>query len=75
MPKRKNKKYPKINEGDMVRVNIKTIFCKYHAPSWSSTRHTVVRIKGNQYLSPRINKDTLHLRCELLKVHVYLYCY
>ena len=42
----KNRKHPKINEGDMVRVNIKkNKFAKGHEPNWSSTRYKVVGIK------------------------------
>lgn len=66
---KKNKKYPKINEGDMVRVNIKkTKFSKSHEPNWSSTRYKVVDVRGNQYFIPSINKSKLYLRHELLKV-------
>ena len=66
---KKNRKYPKTNEGDMVRVNIKTNkFVKGHEPNWSSTRYKVVGIKGNQCLIPSMNKDKLYLRHELLNV-------
>ena len=65
----KDRKYPKINEGEMVRVSIKKIkFAKGHEPNWSSMRYKVVGIKGNQYLIPIINKDKVYLRHELLKV-------
>ena len=65
-------KYPTIDEGDMVRINIKKKrFAKGHEPNWSSTRYKVVAIKCNQYLIPGINKDKLHLRHELLKVCSY----
>ena len=65
----KNRKHPKINEGDMVRVNIKTNkFAKGYEPNWSRERYNVVGIKGNQYLIPGINKDKLYLRHESLKV-------
>ena len=61
--------YPKINEGDMVRVNInKHKFAKGYEPNWSRERYIVVGIKGNQYLIPGINEDKLYLRHELLKV-------
>ena len=64
-----NRKYPKINEGDMVRVNIKKHkVAKGYEPNWSRERYNVVGIKGNQYLIPGINKDKLYLRHELLKV-------
>ena len=69
MLKHAYRKYPKINEGDMVIVNITTNkFAKCHEPNWNSTRYKVVAIKGNQYLIPGINKDILYLRHELLKV-------
>ena len=65
----KYRKYPKINEGDMVRVNIKkNKFAKGYEPNWSRERYKVVGIKGNQYFIPGISKDELHLRHELLKV-------
>ena len=63
------RKYPKINEVGMVRVNIKNNkLAKGHEPNWSSTRYKVVGIKGDQYLIPGINKDKLYLRHELLFV-------
>ena len=66
---KKDRKYPKINEGDMVRVNIKQgKFAKGHEPNWSRERYKVVGIKGNQYLIPGINKDKLYLGHELLFV-------
>ena len=47
---KKDRKYPKIHEGDMVRINFrKNKFAKGHEPNWSSTRYRVVGIKGNQY--------------------------
>ena len=65
----KNRKHPKINEGDMVRVNInRNKFAKGYVPNWSRERYKVVGIKGNQYLIPGMNKDKLYLRHELLKV-------
>ena len=66
---KKDRKYPKISEGDMVRVNIKpTKFKKEHDPNWSSTRHKVVDVRGNSYYIPSINKSKLFLRHEILKV-------
>ena len=42
---KKYKKYPKIQEGDMVRVNIKQIkFSKYHEPNWSSIVHVTLTL-------------------------------
>ena len=64
----KDRKYPKINEGDMVRVNIKNEFAKGHEPNWSRERYKVVGIKGNQYVLPSINKQRLFLRHEIPKV-------
>ena len=56
---KKNRKYTKINEGDMVRVDIeKGKFAKGHEPNWSRERYKVVGIKGNQYLIPNINKKS-----------------
>ena len=65
---KKDRKYPKLNEGDMVRVDIENNFAKGHEPNRSSTGYKVVGIKGNQYLIPSINEDKLYLRHELLKV-------
>ena len=66
---KKNRKHPKINEGDVVRINIlENKFAKGHEPNWSSTRFKVVCVKGNQYLIPGIDKYKLYLRHELLKV-------
>ena len=63
----KDRKYPKMNEGDMVRVNInQNKFAKGHEPNWSRERYKVVGIKGNQYLIPGMNKDKLYLRHEPL---------
>ena len=66
---KKYRKYPKINEGDMVRVNIKKgKLSKYHEPNSSSTTYKVVDVRGNQYYIPSIDKDKLYLRHELLNV-------
>ena len=63
---KKDRKYPKIEEGDMVRINIKKgKISKYHEPNWSSTRYKVVCIKGNQYLIPNTYKQKSLLRHEL----------
>ena len=60
---KKYRKYPKINEGGVVRINIKKCrLSKSHEPNLSSTRYKVVGIKGNQYFIPSINKDKLYLR-------------
>ena len=66
---KKNRKYPDIKPGDMVRVHIKPkIGTKAHEPKWSSTRHKVIRIDGNSYLIDYLPKKKLFLRHELLKV-------
>jgi hypothetical protein len=66
---KKNRKYPDIKEGSMVRVHIKPkLGTKAHEPKWSSTRHKVIRIDGNSYLIDYLPKKKLFLRHELLKV-------
>ena len=66
---KKDRKYPKINEGYMIIVNIeKGKFSKSHEPNWSPTRYTAVDVRGNQYYMPSMNKDKLYLRHELFKV-------
>ena len=66
---KRNRKYPDIKAGDMVRVHIKPKICaKAHDPKWSSTRHKVIRIDGNSYLIDYLPKKKLFLRHELLKV-------
>jgi len=66
---KRNRKYPDIKPGDMVRVHIKPkIGTKAHEPKWSSTRHKVIRIDGNSYLIDYLPKKKLFLRHELLKV-------
>ena len=52
------KPYPEIKEGDLVRFNPKpTVGTKGHEPKWSSTRHAVVDITGNQYFIPSITVE------------------
>ena len=66
---KRNRKYPDIKPGDMVRVNIKPkIGTKAHDPKWSSTRHKVISIYGNSYLIDYLPKKKLFLRHEMLKV-------
>jgi len=66
---KRNRKYPDIKPGDMVRVHIKPkIGTKAHEPKWSSTRHKVIRIDGNSYLIDYLPNKKLFLRHELLKV-------
>ena len=69
---KKNRKYPDIKDGDMVRFKLKpSIGTKSHQPKWSSTRHKVVGDStDNQYYIPSITveyrKSKLWLRHELL---------
>ena len=43
------RKYPDIKAGGMVRVHLKPkLGTKAHVPTWSSTRHKVIRIDGNK---------------------------
>ena len=64
------------NTGNTLRLKkviwleliLKNKFSKSHELNWSSTGYKVVGIKGNQYLTPNINKQKLFLRHELLKV-------
>ena len=71
---KRNRKYPDIKDGDMVRFKLKpSIGTKGHEPKWSSTRHTVVRDStDNQYYIPSIaveyRKSKMWLRHELMKV-------
>ena len=69
---KKNRKYPEIKDGDMVRFKLKpSIGTKSHQPKWSSTRHKVVGdTTDNQYYIPSIaveyRKSKLWMRHELL---------
>ena len=64
-----DRQYPRIVEGDMVRVNNKTSkFDKGHQPNLSSTRYKVVDVIGNNYYIPITTKTKLYLRHELSKV-------
>ena len=66
---KRNRKYPDIKPGDMVRVHTKPrIGTKAHEPKWSSTRHKVIRIDGNSYLIDYMPKKKSFLRHELLLV-------
>ena len=42
--------------------NKKGEFSKYNEPNWSTTRHTIVAIKGNQYFIPNVINNKLYLR-------------
>ena len=60
--------YPKINEGDMVRVHIKkNKFDKGHQPNWSKTIYRVVDIINYYFYIPNINNTKLSLIHELSK--------
>ena len=71
---KKNRKHPDINDGDMVRDELKpSIGTKNHEPKWSSTRHRIVgNSTDNQYYIPSVavenRKTKLWMRHELLKV-------
>ena len=66
---KKERKYPNIKEGDMVRVHIKKgKFDKGHSPTYSKDIYKVVDVKGNQFFIPSFNKSKLFLRHEILKV-------
>ena len=66
---KKNRKYPEIKDGSMVRFKLKpSIGTKGHEAKWSSTRHKVINIIGNSYLIDYLPKNKLFLRHELLKV-------
>jgi hypothetical protein len=59
----------KFQAGDMVSVHIKPKHgAKGHEPKWSSTRHIVIRIDGNKYLTNYCSNNKLFLRHELVKV-------
>ena len=71
---KRNRKYPEISKGDMVRFKIKpSIGTKGHEAKWSSTTHEVTRNpEDNQYVMPSIyvehRKSKMWLRHELMKV-------
>ena len=60
---KRDRKYTEIKEGDMVQNNNKKgEFSKYNEPNWSTTRHKIVAIKGNQYFIPNVSNNKLYLR-------------
>ena len=66
---KRDRKYPKINELDYVRVKINPKrTAKGYEPTFSSTRHKVLAIKDNEYFIPSYHKHRLFSRHELLKV-------
>ena len=71
---KKNRKYPDIKDGDMVRFKLKpSIGTKSHQPKWSSTRHKVVgNSTNNEYFIPSITveyrKSKIWMRHEIMKV-------
>ena len=71
---KRNRKYPVIKDGGMVRFKLKpSIGTKGHEPKWSSTRHTVVgNSTDNQYyilsIAVDYRKTKMWLRHEIMKV-------
>ena len=66
---KRDRKYPKINELDYVRIKINPKrTAKGHEPTFTSTRHKVVAIKDGEYYIPSYQKQRLFNRHELLKV-------
>ena len=65
----KNRKYPEILPNDMVRVNIKPKpgITKGHHPTYSSTKHKVISVRGTDYLIDIMNLKEIYHRHELLK--------
>ena len=63
------RKYPKISEGDYVRIKINPKrTAKGHEPTFSSTKHKIASIKENEYYIPSFHKHRMWLRHELLLV-------
>ena len=67
---RRQRKYPEISAGNMVRVNIKPKHgkTKGYDPRWSSEKYKVIRVEDNSYLLDHPTKKKIFLRHELLKV-------
>ena len=66
---KRDRKYPKINEGDMVRIKINPKrTARGHEPTFTATRHEVSKIKYGEYYIPSYHKHRLFSRHELLKV-------
>ena len=65
----KERKYPKVSEGDYVRIKINPKrTAKGYEPTFSATRHKIVAIKDNEYYIPSFHKHRMWLRNEILKV-------
>jgi len=63
------RKYPKISEGDYVRIKINPkITAKGHDPTFSKEKYKVVSITDNEYYIPSFHKNRMWLRHELLLV-------
>ena len=66
---KRDRKYPKIDVGNMVRIKINPKrTAKGYEPTFSATRHKVVAIKDNEYFIPSYHKHRMWNRHELLKV-------
>ena len=66
----KHRTYPTMLSNAMVRVNItpKSGITKGHHPTYSSNKHKVTSINGNDYLIDIMNKKELYHRHKLLLV-------
>ena len=66
---KKERKYPKIQESDYVRIKINPKrTAKGHDPTFSKEKYKVVAIKDNEYYIPSFHKNRMWLRHELLLV-------
>ena len=67
---RRNRRYPEVSVGDLVRVNLKPKhgITKEHHPKWSLEKYKVLRIEGNNYLLNHPTKRKVFLRHEIIKV-------
>ena len=64
-----DRKYPKIPEGDYVRIKINPKrTAKGHEPTFSKEKYNIVAIKDNAYYIPSFHKHRMWLRHELLLV-------
>ena len=65
----KQRKYPKIQDSDYVRIKINPKrTAKGHEPTFSKEKYKIVAIKDNEYYIPSFHKHRLWLRHELLLV-------
>ena len=66
---KKDRKYPKIQESDYVRIKINPKrAAKGHDPTFSKEKYKVVAIKDNEYYITSFHKHRMWLRHELLLV-------